>query len=450
METKQANRQVTKPNVAERAFLDLITLRASSVEKGLPELAFGINSMRFHAVRNDPQFTMACDARWNVYINFEHFMGDTESVATAASALLHELYHLLYNHFERDQFSREDSELLNISQDLEINSQLFGHQRRVRIGRRDHSFEFPRPLEGRICMPGESFFAGLPKDRTYEFYYQELRKKRQGNGDGRGGDMPDSDCSGVGKGDGTDDGDVLGRGSAKDQGYSPIQVDAIKQKIAQDIKEHAGNLPPGYGSGEWEVWADVVLGKPTVKLDRVLKQYGSSAQQHKQATARRTYRRPNRRPGLDSSIIRPTRQAQKVIMALLPDTSGSMGGTEGKMVKTEVKSMMSRPDVEVNVLPFDGAVVNVQKDVRKYEEIKWQGGGGTDIRVPLNYLREHHDELKTDYVVALTDGGTPWPGASEVFSFPVLLVIPRHCERYAPREDRLPQGFKVVIADLNG
>ena len=466
--TKQPVKGIFKPTAAEKEHLDLALLQATSAERGIDELAYGINSMRFHSVKGEPQFTMACDARWNVYINFERFMGPDESISTTAAAILHELFHLLYNHFERDQFkdSGYSSDTLNIAQDLEINWQLFRTARSVKSKGISKTVAFKRPLGGSICIPAEGAFAFMDGGKTYEQYYRELTQggsgagsqpgQNNGNG-GKNGQGPSgqgldgqgqpaypgaSPCSGVGEG--VAENDVIGSGSAEGSGYDPIQGEAIKQKIAEDIKNAEGQRGIGSGSNALNVWASAILGKPQVSLARKLRNFGSSARQHKQETARRTYRKPHRRPGLDNSIIRPTRIANKVIVALVPDTSGSMGSAEGGVVKTEAKELMSRRDVEVNVLPFDGDVVQIQKDVRRFDSIEWKGGGGTDVRVPLNYLRDNHEELKTDYAIVMTDCGTPWPSPDEVYPFPVLLVAVEGGWATAPDESQLPQGFTVV------
>jgi len=69
-----------------------------------------------------------------------------------------------------------------------------------------------------------------------------------------------------------------------------------------------------------------------------------------------------------------------------------------------LKAMGQKDGVEA--ICVDAAVASVKK-VFKKEQIELAGGGGTDMRVGIEYALKK----KPHAIIVLTDGETPWPDA---------------------------------------
>lgn len=91
--------------------------------------------------------------------------------------------------------------------------------------------------------------------------------------------------------------------------------------------------------------------------------------------------------------------------AVIIDTSGSM--TYGCLAKAIVVVKQGLQAIgEVPVITCDARVSGDRVLKSAHEEFELVGGGGTDMRVPIDYAEKKY---KPDVIVLVTDTGTPWP-----------------------------------------
>jgi len=119
------------------------------------------------------------------------------------------------------------------------------------------------------------------------------------------------------------------------------------------------------------------------------------------------YSRPGRRR--IPRIVTPALRRPLVTVAVVVDTSGSMGQSELDAAMAEVKGVITAAGVgtqRLMVLACD-ASVGATTRVRRVEDAQLVGGGGTDMRVGIAAAEAGHP--RPNVVVVFTDGYTPWP-----------------------------------------
>ncbi len=98
-----------------------------------------------------------------------------------------------------------------------------------------------------------------------------------------------------------------------------------------------------------------------------------------------------------------------VTVAVVVDTSGSMGQAEVDAALAEVRGVIRAAGIgsqQLLVLACDAAVGATSR-VRRVEDVQLVGGGGTDMRVGIGAAEASRPQ--PDVVVVFTDGYTPWP-----------------------------------------
>jgi predicted metal-dependent peptidase len=209
------------------------------------------------------------------------------------------------------------------------------------------------------------------------------------NDDGEGGDGPG--------GTGMDLED--GEGTATDQAQ---QAAEWKVKVAQAAQaaKMMGKLSAGMAR-----LVDAIL-NPTVDWREALQKF---VVKHK--TDERSFARPNRR-FLSQGLYMPSRSGEIMgEMAFLVDCSGSVDDKQLAQMAAEIRTVHEdmRPE-KLHVVYFDSTVSHYEcYGPDDSLDIRFHGGGGTDVRAAFNYL---DDEALSDNLVCtvvLTDGYTPYP-----------------------------------------
>jgi len=157
----------------------------------------------------------------------------------------------------------------------------------------------------------------------------------------------------------------------------------------------------------WRRWAEQALAGPQVPWRRVLASAVRRAIAHAAGCSDYTYRRPGRRR--IPRIVTPALQRPLVTVAVVVDTSGSMGQAELDAALADVKGVIRAAGIGPRgllVLACDAAVGAVTR-VRRVSDVQLVGGGGTDMRVGI--AAAEAAKPAADVVVVLTDGMTPWP-----------------------------------------
>ncbi|WP_238015305.1 VWA-like domain-containing protein [Dactylosporangium sp. AC04546] len=320
--------------------------------------------------------TMGVDRHWRLYVNPD-FVAEHD-VEELAGVWVHEVAHLLRDHHGRadrlQTADRIDHHRVNLAQDCEINDDLVADGLTLPAARVEpKTFGLP---EGRLF---EEYLAGIPA--TPVVYVQ------CGSG-AHGITVPGE----------------LGEGGAPE--VRPVEADAIRRQTAAAIRSHVrsqGSVPDG-----WKRWADQIA-EPVVDWRRLLTGALRQAVAWASGAVDYTYARPGRRSGALRGVVLPSLRRPLPQVAIVIDTSGSMGQDDLASALGEVTGVLRAVGIRgnrVTVLACDADVHAVTR-VTKAEQVQLAGGGGTDMRVGITRARQ--GPQKPEIIVVLTDGFTPWP-----------------------------------------
>ncbi|MGW1534834.1 vWA domain-containing protein [Streptomyces aureus] len=320
--------------------------------------------------------TMGVDRHWRCYVS-PAFV-DATPVPELAGVWIHEAAHLLRDHHGRaDRLpaaTQRDWHRVNIAQDCEINDDLLADGLRLPEGRME-----PRRF-------------GLPEGRLFEEYVDRLppTKHAPDCGPGAHGRSVPWELTGPG-------------GPAR---LGDVEAQALRRQTADAMRVHQrtrGTLPGG-----WQRWAEEVL-EPTVDWRQALSGAVREAAAWAGGAVDYTYRRPSRRTPALRGVVLPSLRRPLPRVAVVIDTSGSMGDAELAAALGEVTGVLREVGIRgnrVTVLACDADVHAVSR-VTATEQITLGGGGGTDMRVGIGAALATAE--RPNIVVVLTDGLTPWP-----------------------------------------
>jgi predicted metal-dependent peptidase len=323
--------------------------------------------------------TMAVDRHWRCYA--APAFVEATGVEELAGVWVHEVAHLLRDHHGRaDRLpaaEQGDRLRVNIAQDCEINDDLLSDGLRLPEGRVE-----PRQF-------------GLPAGGMFEVYLPGIPPTPEHG--------PDCGSGAHGVPAPWD----LGESGAGVAGLGPVEAEALRRRTAQAMRAHQrsrGSLPAG-----WRRWADEVL-EPTVDWRKALTGAVREAVAWAGGAVDYTYRRPSRRtPALGGRVVLPSLRRPLPRVAIVVDTSGSMGEDDLAAALAEVSGVLREVGVggnRVAVLACDADVQAVAR-VTAVDQVELAGGGGTDMTVGIE--RALAAPERPQIVVVLTDGHTPWP-----------------------------------------
>ena len=310
--------------------------------------------------------------------------------------LMHEFYHLIFEHVTGRKPADGLKRIDNIAMDLSINCHISSHL---------PSDSNPGPkIDGqdmKACIPGEGMFKDLPPYKSYEWYLEALKKMR---------DEQEQDDDGDGKGQGG--GDPFGDMDSLDSHDEFGEVDGTTKEIASErmkeaIKKAAEEAEKSrnWGSVSSSMRQDI-MDRIATKVDwrKVLRYFVKTSQRaDKRSTPRRLNKRfPKIHPGK-----RVRRQAK---IAVSIDQSGSV---DDGMLAAFFSELNKLAEIaEFTVIPFD-------TDVAVDKIYTWKKGqnkktervltGGTCFNAPTKYVNEHG----FDGHIVLTDLMAPKPVASK-------------------------------------
>lgn len=313
-----------------------------------------------------------------------------------AFVVLHENLHKAFRHLTIWRKLYEEHPMLaNIACDHVINLMI------VESDKGETHVAFPRNPDGsRMGVYDERF-----KNMNAKQVFDILKQEQQGDGGGGGG------------GDGFDDHDWAGAKelSAQEKQELEREVDrALRQGqiAAQKMGGGAGNMARELQD----------LLQPQIDWREALREFVSSICNNKDNSS---WRRVNRRM-LSQDLYLPSLMGEKVgHIAIGIDTSGSIGNDELAVFLSEVKSIVEdvHPDT-LDLIYWDAAVAGHEVyDSATMSNLvsstKPRGGGGTDPRAMMHYLKEK--KIKPECIIQLTDGYVPdWGNEWEA---PVMWVI---------------------------
>jgi predicted metal-dependent peptidase len=353
--------------------------------------------------------TMAVDTSWRVYANPHYVLGCTTE--RLAASLMHEANHVLRDHANRAKMvvMPGDNMRWNVAADIPINDMLA-----------DDNLDVDREN----WMYSDKF--DLDKGQTSEWYYRKLRDDANdndnddGDGGGSGGaGQPGEGEQGGQPGDPHGDHTSCGSGAGGDPvdgelapddkrvgSVSPTEGEIIRRQVANDIKEHEAKNGRGSVPGYLSEWASDLL-RPKVDWRKALGWQLRNAVANRAGETTLTYRRRARRNPTD--FILPGRVDPQVNIAVVWDTSGSVGDTDLTTIATELEGLLRTVNVaddQITVLTTSVQVTGVQK-VSSMRQAFTMDRGGTDMRVGIDAALEL--KPRPDVVLIMTDGETPWP-----------------------------------------
>ena len=341
-----------------------------------PYLASALYSLTVVPTSGVP--TMAVDRYWRCYVSPD-FVAATP-VPELAGVWIHEVAHLLRDHHGRAErlpaADRRDRMRVNVAQDCEINDDLLAEGLALPEGRAE---------------PG---VFGLDTGRLFEEYVPRL--------------PPTAVCSDCGSGSHGEPGDWEIPGDGGPGSVSRVEAEALRRHTAEAMRAHQRNR--GTLAAGWRRWADQVL-EPVVDWRRVLAGAVREAVAWAAGAVDYTYRRPSRRTAALRGVVLPSLRRPLPVVAIIIDTSGSMGEDELAAALAEVTGVLREVGVggnRITVISCD-ADVHTTARVTSAQQVTPAGGGGTDMRVGIRAALALPE--RPGVVIVLTDGFTPWPEA---------------------------------------
>jgi len=308
--------------------------------------------------------------------------------------LIHEFYHLVFDHVGTRLPEGGMTKMWNIATDLAING-LPGVITRI-----------PKFA----CIPGHGPFKDYPAEMSADYYYDRLKndpnqqpKEGEGEGEGEGEDESGKPSNGSGNGDGS--------GSFDDHtgwGDVPDEVKQIAEERLKEIIKNAAN--EASKSNNWGTVSSTCR-KEIMERLRSYIDWRKMLRYFIKATIRAdkhsTIRRINKRYPRIHAGSKVQRYAN---IAISIDQSGSVGDQMLAAFFTELNELASL--ATFTVVPFD---TEVRADLvyvwKKGQRKVWNRVmcGGTDFNAPTKWVNEHG----FDGHIVLTDMCAPKPIASK-------------------------------------
>jgi predicted metal-dependent peptidase len=341
--------------------------------------------------------TLAVDDGWRMYYSPDFVM--EQSAEALATMVLHEALHCVNQHGPRFRALSQSRHLhvtWNFAGDVGINHVLdraqmpWGDFEPLRF---THLSKFEVNPE----MGTEKIFFTI-----VEYYDQHPEEVEQF-----------SDCGSIIGGEARDY--EISRGDSDNPAIKSDQQDVIRDQVAQEILKHAYTKGIGSIPGELLRWAQELL-EPTIDWRKALA--GAFRTSLATVLGRRdyVYTRPSRRQSAmrigNHEIILPSmRKPAPPAIAIIVDTSGSIGNDEITLFLSEVDGIVKANGISqgVTIIPCDADIGEIQKLRSRgaITTLKLTGGGGTDMGVGIAAAGKLRPTPKI--VIVLTDGFTPWP-----------------------------------------
>ena len=318
------------------------------------------------------------------------FMGALEE-RHLQGVLMHEFYHLIFEHVTSRKPADGLKKIDNIAMDLSINSHISDYL---------PSEHNPGPaINGepmKACLAGEGPFKDLPPFKSYEWYLEALKDMSEGNeGDGENGES-----GGFGDMDSFDSHEGFGEADGTTQEIAKERLKEAVKKAAEEA-EKSNN----WGSVSHSMRQDI-MDRIATKIDwrKVLRYFVKTSQRaEKRSTPRRLNKRfPKVHPGK-----RVRRQAK---IAVSIDQSGSVDDAMLTAFFSELNKLAEI--AEFTVIPFDTQVAESKIYTWKKGQNKKTErvlSGGTCFNAPTKYV----NEKGFDGHIILTDLMAPKPVASK-------------------------------------
>ena len=188
------------------------------------------------------------------------------------------------------------------------------------------------------------------------------------------------------------------------------------------------------------LWAQVA--PATVDWRKVLASEIRRALKRTTGSSDFTFARRSRRSAALPGVILPGLFRPSPEVAVVVDTSGSMGAEELSDALGEIDGILDRAGLatrRVPVLACDAEVGAITLAARA-SDVDLTGGGGTDLRVGIEAATRLRP--RPHVVVVLTDGCTPWPAVAPRGTSVVVGLIG---EEDSCCESSVPSWARTVV-----
>ena len=377
----------------------------------------------------------AIDTNYNIYWNpktileiLENGDGVTDTIPQIAFVWVHEISHVLRQHADRAADLKANAKIWNIAADLEIND-----------GEWD-GLKMPERFPG--LLP-EKY--NLPNGKLAEWYYhkiqddESLREKIENSIESEEGEIFSWD-----EGSGVHNSPRPWEQNSEKQKLHAIDRELTARTVAkkmQEARKFQGTFP-----GSWEVWVEEILQSNT-DWKKILN--------HRMSTAIATgiglrvdytFARPSRRQSVYHPIITPSFSGSRSgNVAVVVDTSGSMGGEELGQAVAEVCKVLEDFKLPVTVIPCDAEAyepIVLRKPSDRFKVQKLKGGGGTNMIVGIEAALKLRPS--PDTILVLTDGYTPYP--PKPYKIPVVFgILKNDIHQETPVPDSPPWSKTAVV-----
>jgi predicted metal-dependent peptidase len=389
-----------------------------------------------------------------------------QSPEKMAGLWIHECGHRLTKTAERA--AGRDPKFFNMAADLAINPMV-----------REMGLQLPDGEHEGLWPDQFGFPTGLTTDEYYDLLLKEQQarggqtpqpKQAQGKGkgkqnqpgpgkgeknkgDGEGGGE-DADHDHDGEGDKPQAGGgwcgscagrpVPGEPEADDpDGRGEGEMERLNKEVAEAIKSEAqkgiGKLP-----GSLRRWADEMLKPAKIPWRKKLANITRRAVAWRPGAVDHRYDAPSRRQaalgyGVGKAVL-PRLRSPVPRVAVVVDTSGSMGSKEVEASLNEVDGILKAVGAEVEFCACDAEVHSLQPvaDIKQALRLL-KGGGGTDFRPAFSALEK--TKPRPEVVVFATDGYGPAPRFAPMGMKVIWLLVGGN--QKAPAE----WGDSVVVDD---
>ena len=220
-------------------------------------------------------------------------------------------------------------------------------------------------------------------------------------------------------------------GSGPRIGIDGRQAEWLRIGVAAEM-QRLEREEPGTVPGGWLRWAEQIS-PSKVDWRRVLAAEVRVALARTAGMVDYSYRHLSRRAEAVPEVILPSLERPVPEVAVVCDTSGSMGGDQLAQVLVEVEALLQRAGLtqtQIRVWACDTEVHSIRR-VSKASQVQLIGGGGTDMGRGIGESARLRP--RPDLIVVLTDGWTPWPDVAPPGVRVVAGII-----RYGHRQTRQP------------
>ncbi len=309
-----------------------------------------------------------------LYVNENFFLKELRSMTERVAVIKHETLHIIFKHLFRMKTKSYDNQLFNIAADIVVN-QLIA------------PWKLPDSAVTLETFPELK----LPKDKSVEWYYENLKKNASKDSEYKKTLMEISE-------QGThSDHKMWGENENFSMEVVETEVDRmiIQAKDRTPKKDH-GTIPLGIKS---LIQSIIEKRNPQIDWKRALKLFSSTSRRTRvYHTMKRFSKRFGTRPGIK------IKRFQKLAVAI--DTSGSINIDDFNTFFSEIHSMW-KFGAEVDVLECDADVQKKYSYRGRTPEFV-HGGGGTSFDPVFEHIRSNRFE-RYDGCIYLTDGYAPEP-----------------------------------------